>query len=45
MSGKDGIVWLDNCGRDTRGRVDSEFELAFLAVVGSEAFEKKCTEP
>lgn len=34
MGGENGIVRFNNGGRDPRGRVDGELELAFLAVVG-----------
>jgi hypothetical protein len=41
---EDGVIWLDNRGRDARSRVDGEFELALLAVVGREALEEESTE-
>jgi hypothetical protein len=41
---EDGVVGLDNRGRNARSRVDGEFELALLAVVGREALEEESTE-
>jgi hypothetical protein len=41
VGGEDGVVWLDD-GRGHAGRgIDGELELAFLAVVGGEAFEEE----
>ena len=33
VSGQDGIVWFNNRSGDLRSRVDTELELALLAVV------------
>jgi hypothetical protein len=41
---EDSIVRLDHGGRGTRSRIDGEFELALLAVVGREALEEKSAE-
>jgi hypothetical protein len=41
---ENGIIGLDNGGGNARGWVDSEFELAFLAVVGGEALEEEGAE-
>lgn len=41
---ENGIVWLDDCGRDSWSWVDGEFELGFLAVVGGEALEEEGAE-
>ena len=41
---EDSIVWLNDGGRDARSRVDGEFELALLAIVGREALEEESTE-
>ena len=41
---KDGVVGLDDRGGDARSRVDGEFELALLAVVGREALKQEGTE-
>jgi len=38
------VVGLNNRGRHARSRVDGEFELALLAVVGREALEEERTE-
>jgi hypothetical protein len=40
VGGKDGIVWLDDCGRHTGRWVDGELELALLCVVSSKALEQ-----
>jgi len=44
VSGENGVVRLYYGGGDLWGGVDGEFQLAFLAVVGGEAFEEKGTE-
>ena len=41
---EDSVVRLDDGGGDARSRVDGEFELALLAVVGGEALEEESTE-
>ena len=33
VSGKDGVVWFDNSGRDLWGWVDGETEFGFLTVI------------
>lgn len=44
MSGKDGVVRLDDRGGGLRSRVYTEFELALLAVVDGESLHQKGTE-
>ena len=44
MRGEDGVVGFYDCGGDAGGRVDGEFEFAFFAVVGGEAFEEEGAE-
>jgi hypothetical protein len=44
VSGKDGVVWLDDRRGHARSRVDGELELGFLAVVGRETLEEESTE-
>ena len=44
VGGEDGVVGLDNRGGDLRGRVDTELELALLAVVDGEALHEEGTE-
>ena len=44
VGGEDGVVRLDDRGGDTRCGVDGELKLALFAVVGGEAFQKKCAE-
>ncbi len=41
---KDGVVRLNDSGRDLRGRVDGELDLGLLAVVDREALEEERTE-
>lgn len=41
---EDGIVGLDDGGRNTRSGVDREFELALLAVIGGQTLEEEGTE-
>jgi hypothetical protein len=41
---QDGIVGLDDGGRDTGRRVDGELELRLLSVVGRETLEEESTE-
>jgi hypothetical protein len=44
VSREDGVVGLDDRGRHLRSRIDGEFELALLAVVGAKALEEESTE-
>ena len=44
VGGEDGVVGLDNRGGDLRSRVDTELELALLAVVGGETLKEEGTE-
>lgn len=44
MGGENGVVGLDNSGRDTGGWVDGELELALLGVVSSKTFEQESSE-
>jgi hypothetical protein len=44
VSAQDCIVGLDDGGRDTRGWVDGELELGFLAVVRGETFKEERSE-
>jgi hypothetical protein len=44
VSGKDGVVWLDDRGGDLWGWVDTEFQLALLAVVNRQTFHEESTE-
>ena len=44
VGGENGVVGLNNGGRDAGGRVDGELELGLLSVVGRQALEKKSTE-
>lgn len=39
MGRQNSIVGLDDGGRDARGRVDGELQLALLAVLGGQALE------
>ena len=41
---EDGVVRLNNRGGDLRGRVDTEFQLALLAVVDGETLHQQGTE-
>jgi hypothetical protein len=41
---ENGVVRLDNGGRDTRSRVDGELKLGLLAVLGCETLEEESTE-
>ena len=41
---ENGVVWLDNSSADTWGWVDSELELALLAVVLGDTLLKESTE-
>ena len=44
MGGQHGIVGFYDRGGHARRRVDGEFELALLAIVGSKTLEEKSTE-
>ena len=44
VGGENGVIRLDDGGRDTGGWVDGELELALLGVVSSKTFEKEDTE-
>jgi hypothetical protein len=44
MGGEDCIVGFDHCGGDTRGGINGEFELGFLAVVSRETLKEKSSE-
>lgn len=44
VGGKDGVVGLNDGSRNPRSGVDSEFELALLAVVGRQTLEEESTE-
>ena len=44
VSGKDRVVWLDNRGGDLRGGVDTELELALLAIVNRQTLHEESTE-
>ena len=43
VSGEDGVVWLNNSGRDLRSWVDGELKLGLLAVVDRKTLhEQRC---
>jgi hypothetical protein len=44
VGGEDGVVWLDDGGGDLRRRVDTELELALLAVVDGQTLHQQGTE-
>ena len=44
VGGENGVVWLNNGGRDTWSWVDSEFQLGLLSVVGGETLKEESTE-
>lgn len=44
VGGENGVVWLNNGGRDTGGWVDSEFQLGLLSIVGGETLKEESTE-
>lgn len=44
VGGENGVVGLNDGGRDTRSRIDSKLELGLLAVVGGEALKEEGTE-
>ena len=41
VGGQDRVVWLNDSGRDLRGRVDGELELGLLAVVDAETLHQE----
>lgn len=45
VGGKDGVVGLNHGGSDLRSRVDTELQLALLAVIDRETLHKKSTKP
>jgi len=44
VSGKDGVVWFNNSGRDLWGWVDGETEFGFLTVIDRESLEEERSE-
>jgi hypothetical protein len=44
MSGENGVIGFNNGRRETRCRVDGEFQLALLPIVGRETFEEQSPE-
>lgn len=44
VSRENGVVWLDNGGRDTRGRVDGKLQLGLLPVVGRKTLQQESTK-
>ena len=44
VSGKDGVVWLNNGSGDLGGWVDCESELGFLTVIDGKSLEEKGSE-
>jgi len=44
VSGEDGVVWLNNSGRDLWRWVDGETEFGFLTVINRESLEEEGTE-
>jgi hypothetical protein len=44
VGGENGVVWLDDWGGDLRRRVDTELELALLAVVDRQTLHQQGTE-
>ena len=44
MGCQDRVVGLNNRGSDLRSRINTELQLAFLAIVDREAFHKQSTE-
>ena len=44
VGGEDCIIGLDDGSGDLRRRIDGEFKLGFLAVVGGEPFEEEGTK-
>jgi hypothetical protein len=44
MGGQDGVVWLNNSGRDLRSWVDGKLQLGFLSVVNAQSFHQQGSE-
>lgn len=44
VCGQHSVIRFDDSSRDTRGGVDSKFELAFLAVLGGKTLEEEGTK-
>ena len=44
VGGEDGVVWLDDSGRDLWGWVDGETQLGLLAVIDRKSFEEEGSE-
>ena len=44
VSGKNGVVWLNNSGGNLWGWVDSEFKFGFFAIINRETFHQKRSE-
>lgn len=44
VSSQNGVIWLDNGCSNLRRRIDTEFELALLAVVDRETLHQQRTE-
>jgi hypothetical protein len=44
VGGENRVIWLDDGGGGLRSRVDTEFELALLAVIDGEALHQESTE-
>lgn len=44
VGGQNSVVWFDHGRRDTRRRVDGEFELRLLSVIGRKTFQEQGTK-
>jgi len=44
VGGEHGVVWLNNCGGDLWGWVDSESELGLLTIIDGESLEEEGSE-
>lgn len=44
VSRQNRVVWLNDCSRDLRGRIDGEAELGFLSIINGESFEEERSE-
>lgn len=44
MGGEDSVVWFDNAVAHRRRRVNAEFKLRLLAIVGGETLKKQGAE-
>jgi len=44
VSGKDGVVWLNNGGGDLWGWVDGESELGFFTIINGKSLEEEGSE-